>query len=379
MLQFYPREVEERLAQLEVSYRGRQPGEIRVTRFQVVPIGQSLRFQGHRAGGVAVVDQLLMRLTGTSTAARRSRLRRVALTTQSRRRTHGHTRSPRRSGSRPVRRAGAQPPRPVRHQPALRDHPRGRGHQAGPRPDPMEVGPVQGRGLAGRRVRRDQRPPDDQRAASTWATRSAVGPCRLFLLRMDQEDVTGRTGRAAAVDEGRTAGDRGTAPAAMPRGSETAGDRRRGAAFAVCQSRATCPPAGRLGPRRSRQRRTCLDPRARCGLRRRRMRPHSDGSAGGKAAGGPGCRANGCPGTMWRRARSGSSHRPWSSACSACSSSWSAWASGSGRSSRATIAERTFNRAMQNFEDGDYRTAIRDFDTVHRRATRRSVASPRPG
>ena len=28
----------------------------------------------------------------------------------------------------------------------------------------------------------------------------------------------------------------------------------------------------------------------------------------------------------------------------------------------STIAERTFNRAMANFEDGDYRTAIRDFD-----------------
>jgi hypothetical protein len=41
VLQFYPREVEERLAQLEVSYRGRQPGEIRVTRFQVVPSGNS--------------------------------------------------------------------------------------------------------------------------------------------------------------------------------------------------------------------------------------------------------------------------------------------------------------------------------------------------
>lgn len=37
VLQFYPRGVEERLAQLEVNYRGRQPAEIRVTRFQVVP------------------------------------------------------------------------------------------------------------------------------------------------------------------------------------------------------------------------------------------------------------------------------------------------------------------------------------------------------
>jgi hypothetical protein len=45
VLQFYPREVEERLAQLEVNYRGRQPGEIRVTRFQVVPSGNSYGFK----------------------------------------------------------------------------------------------------------------------------------------------------------------------------------------------------------------------------------------------------------------------------------------------------------------------------------------------
>ena len=45
VLQFYPREVEERLAQLEVSFRGRQPGEIRVTRFQVVPSGNRYDFK----------------------------------------------------------------------------------------------------------------------------------------------------------------------------------------------------------------------------------------------------------------------------------------------------------------------------------------------
>jgi hypothetical protein len=45
VLQFYPREAEERLAQLEVRYRGRQPAEIRVTRFTVVPSGNSYDFQ----------------------------------------------------------------------------------------------------------------------------------------------------------------------------------------------------------------------------------------------------------------------------------------------------------------------------------------------
>jgi hypothetical protein len=45
VLQFYPEGVENRLAQLEVRYRGRQPAEIRVTRFQVVPSGNSYDFK----------------------------------------------------------------------------------------------------------------------------------------------------------------------------------------------------------------------------------------------------------------------------------------------------------------------------------------------
>jgi hypothetical protein len=45
VLQFYPRGVEDQLAQLEVRYRGRQPGEIRVTRFSVVPRGDGYGFQ----------------------------------------------------------------------------------------------------------------------------------------------------------------------------------------------------------------------------------------------------------------------------------------------------------------------------------------------
>jgi hypothetical protein len=44
VLQFYPKEIEERLAQLEVRYKGRQPGEIRVTRFSVVPKGNTYDF-----------------------------------------------------------------------------------------------------------------------------------------------------------------------------------------------------------------------------------------------------------------------------------------------------------------------------------------------
>jgi hypothetical protein len=44
IFQFYPKQVEDTLARLEVQYRGRQPGEIRVTRFQVVPQGASYGF-----------------------------------------------------------------------------------------------------------------------------------------------------------------------------------------------------------------------------------------------------------------------------------------------------------------------------------------------
>jgi hypothetical protein len=39
VFQFYNKQTEEKLAQLEVKYRGRQPAEIRVTRFGVVPEG----------------------------------------------------------------------------------------------------------------------------------------------------------------------------------------------------------------------------------------------------------------------------------------------------------------------------------------------------
>jgi hypothetical protein len=44
VIQFYPDKVEEALAQLEVRYRGRQPAEIRVTRFGVVPKGDGYGF-----------------------------------------------------------------------------------------------------------------------------------------------------------------------------------------------------------------------------------------------------------------------------------------------------------------------------------------------
>jgi hypothetical protein len=45
VLQFYPKGVEEVLAQLEARFRGRSPAEIRVTRFQVIPQGASYGFE----------------------------------------------------------------------------------------------------------------------------------------------------------------------------------------------------------------------------------------------------------------------------------------------------------------------------------------------
>jgi hypothetical protein len=45
VFQFYPPGSERRLAELEVRYKGRQPSEIRVTRFTVVPSGDSYDFQ----------------------------------------------------------------------------------------------------------------------------------------------------------------------------------------------------------------------------------------------------------------------------------------------------------------------------------------------
>ena len=44
VFQFYPPGAEERLSRLEVTYRGRQPGEIRITRFTVAPIGNGYDF-----------------------------------------------------------------------------------------------------------------------------------------------------------------------------------------------------------------------------------------------------------------------------------------------------------------------------------------------
>jgi hypothetical protein len=45
VFQFYPAGTEQRLAELEVRYKGKQPAEIRVTRFTVVPSGDSYDFQ----------------------------------------------------------------------------------------------------------------------------------------------------------------------------------------------------------------------------------------------------------------------------------------------------------------------------------------------
>lgn len=45
VMQFYPKGVEQKLAQLEARFRNRQPAEIRVTRFSVVPEGEGYGFE----------------------------------------------------------------------------------------------------------------------------------------------------------------------------------------------------------------------------------------------------------------------------------------------------------------------------------------------
>jgi len=45
IFQFYPARAEQQLEQLEVRYKGRQPAEIRSTRFGVAQVGNSYGFE----------------------------------------------------------------------------------------------------------------------------------------------------------------------------------------------------------------------------------------------------------------------------------------------------------------------------------------------
>ncbi len=45
IFQFYPAAVEQRLAQLEVQFKGRQPAEIRRTQFRIVPGSDGYEFE----------------------------------------------------------------------------------------------------------------------------------------------------------------------------------------------------------------------------------------------------------------------------------------------------------------------------------------------
>ena len=165
--QFYPRGSRSGSPELEVSYKGRQPGEIRVTRFQVVPEGQRLRFQGHRAGD-AEVEPSSIRPYDVPTHVRRCLQPTTPLTDDRMATLEVH------DGQGRVQFVELARDHPVLFgtSPALRRRPGGRGDQAGPRADPLEEGAVQGRGLARRRVRADQRPQDDDRQHRTRATRS---------------------------------------------------------------------------------------------------------------------------------------------------------------------------------------------------------------
>ena len=73
------------------------------------------------------------------------------------------------------------------------------------------------------------------------------------------------------------------------------------------------------------------------------------------------------------RARSESRRRPSCWVWSRRSWSWLRWGSGSGRSSRRRSRPRRSTRAMQDYDDGDYRTAIRDFGSFLETNPRRSA------
>ena len=216
VLQFYPagsRSGSPARGQLSRAAAGRDPRHPLPGRAG----GQRLRFQGHRPGSlrgkgrrVGVGDgDFRDRASGLFTehcAAEHSDFPLTTWPTEHRTPNNGNSRSPRRSGSGPVHRAGAQPPDPVRDQPALRDRPRRARDQAGPRPDPLEAGRGQGRGVAGCRVRPDQRPQDGHRQHRP-GREITVGPCRIFVLRMDGGRVAaGRAARGAAAEERPDAG-----------------------------------------------------------------------------------------------------------------------------------------------------------------------------
>jgi outer membrane protein assembly factor BamB len=184
----------------------------------------------------------------------------------------------------------------------------------------------------------------------------AVGPCRLFLLRIDEaEEKGGRPARRAPEDEGRTM----VAPPPIPGAAATRVEIGRPAgAVSTTGRRSRYVRPGDLGPEQADWARELAANRASATVVDDEAKPKTGSGL---------------------RARFANALRKWlpedvapgeerivSSPLVVSLILLLALLVGMGFWLKAiiaaTVAERTFNRAMGEFEDGDYRTAIRDFE-----------------
>jgi outer membrane protein assembly factor BamB len=185
-----------------------------------------------------------------------------------------------------------------------------------------------------------------------------VGPCRLFLLRMDHEDVSRpRTGRTAPVDEGRTTVMPPPVPAGRGDRGVSEGAERRSRSVRPSELPAEQPDWARDMARNRSSSPSSVEAAA--------VAADEDGAAGKAGPKGLVRRLLG----RWlpHETVAPGQERIVSSPLVVGLIAMLAILVGMGFWLKSiiatTIAERTFNRAMTNFEDGDYRTAMRDFDT----------------
>ncbi len=180
----------------------------------------------------------------------------------------------------------------------------------------------------------------------------SVGPCRLFLLRLDQDDVTGeRPRRTASIDEGRTTVMPPPVPAAMGRGVPAGGERR-SRYVKPSELPAEKPDWAReMSPGRSSSSTSAVA---------------ADDVGADQDGGGPGLIRKLLGRWLPQETTAPGQERILSSPVVVGLIALLAILIGVGfwlRSVIATMtAERTFNGAITHFEEGDYRTAIRDFE-----------------
>jgi outer membrane protein assembly factor BamB len=183
----------------------------------------------------------------------------------------------------------------------------------------------------------------------------SVGPCRLFLLRMNEgEGSSGRPARRAAEDEGRTM----VAPPPIPGARDGAEGGRRAGALSKTGRRSRYVRPGDMGPEQADWARE---------LSARKPAAIVDEDAEEpEEAHGLKARFTRALGKWLPRDTAPGEERIISSPLVVSLILLLALLVGMGFWLKAiiaaTLAERTFNRGMANFEDGDYRTAIRDFE-----------------